>query len=224
MTIVGNLEFLFKNVRYKLLRVKDEYYLLDMDRLAWSIVFPFIYWFVPHPVYRIDEATYEKLKVPGEKRRSIMSAVLFITGVSIPLGRFLGFISDRYLVPIPNVFTMVMFIVFIAISICGRLYVHCSSKRKINNTIRLDTTPKRSIKIRPTIVGFIKAFYMYFLFLGICLLGGYLYIEFKDFLAGVSFAVLLCVGLLANTAIIPEGSVKVTYLKDTDQILYQERH
>jgi len=218
VTIVGNLEFLFKNVRYKLLRVKDEYYLLDMDRLAWSIVFPFIYWFVPHSVYRIDEATYEKLKVPGEKRRSIMSVVLFIMGVFIPLGRFLGFISDRYLVPIPYVFTMVMFIVFIVISICGRLYMHRSSKRKINNTIRLDTTPKRSIKIRPTIVGFIKAFYMYFLFLGICLLAGYLYIEFKDFLAGICFVMFVSLFLLTNTYIIPPGSVKVSHFKDNKQI------
>jgi len=41
--IIGKVEHMYKNVRFKLLQVDDTYYLLDMDRLAWSIVFPFIY-------------------------------------------------------------------------------------------------------------------------------------------------------------------------------------
>jgi len=224
VTIVGNLEFLFKNVRYKLIQVGDTYYLVDMDRVIWSIAFPFIYWFIPHPVYQIDEDTYDSLKMPDEQKRGRMWKVLTATGISIPLGRSLASITDQYVDSMQYVFTMVMFIVFIVISICGRFYVHRSSNRKINTTISLDTSPKRSIKIRPTMVGFIKAFYLYFLFLGVSILIGFLYLEIKDLLLGIGFAWIVFLFLLTNTAIIPAGSVKVTYLKDTDQILYQERH
>jgi len=214
VTIIGNVEHMYKNVRYKLLQVDDTYYLLDMDRLAWSIVFPFIYWFVPHPVYQIDKATYESLKIPDEQRGGRIWGVLAIAGISVPLGRLIGSISDQYIDAMPYVFMMIMFIVFIDISICIRLFVHCSSNRKMNNRIRLDTMPKRNIKIRPTIIGFFKAFLLYFSFLGISIFAGFLYVELKDFLAGVCFAWLVTFSLLSNTFIIPPGSVKVTYLKD----------
>ena len=216
MKIVGNVEHMFKNVRYKLLQVDNKYYLLDMDRLVWSIVFPFIYWFVPHLVYQIDKANYESLKIPDEQRGGRIWGVLAIAGISVPLGRLIGSISDQYIDAMPYVFMMIMFIVFIGISICIRLFVCRSNNRKMNNRIRLDMTPKRHIKIRPTIVGFFKAFLMYFSFLGLSIFAGFLYVELKDFLAGVCFVMFVSLFSLTNTFIIPPGSVQVTYLKDNN--------
>jgi len=218
VTIIGKVEHMFKNVRYKLLQVDDTYYLVDMDRLVWSIAFPFIYWFIPHPVYQIDEATYESLKIPDEQKRGRLWKIFTATGISVPLGRFLAYITYQYIDGMQYVFTMIMFVVFIVISICVRIFVHRASKRKINTTVRLDTTPKRVIKIKPTMVGFFKAFYLYFLFLGVSIFIGVIYVVIKDLLLGIGFAWLLFLFLLTNTAIIPEGSVKVKYLKDNNQM------
>ena len=98
----------------------------------------------------------------------------------------------------PYVFMMIMFMVFFVISGCIRVFVHRSSNRKMNNRIKLDMTPKMHIKIRPTIVGFFKAFIMYFSFLGISIFAGFLYVELKDFLAGLGFAWLMSLFLLTN--------------------------
>ena len=57
-----------KNIRYKLVNVEDEYYILDQDRPIWLILFPFVYWFKSHWVYQINQPTYEKLKQPDEKK------------------------------------------------------------------------------------------------------------------------------------------------------------
>src|SRR5690625_5033369 len=133
MIINKTLDHVFKNIRYKLLRVDDKYYLYDADHLMWSILFPFIYWFIRHPVYQIDKDTYKNLKIPNEEKRSKTWLVAMTLGVSVPIGRMLSSLTEQYLKAMPYVFMVVMFVVFIAFSIIFRLLLHRSRKRKMNH-------------------------------------------------------------------------------------------
>jgi len=215
--IVSTLEHVFKNIRYKLLQVDDEYYIYDADRLLWSIAFPFMHWFNPHTVYQIDKNTYEELKTPKEEKRSKTWLIVLILGVSVPLGRMLASFTDQYVDAMPYVFMTIMFAIFIAISVGLRILLHHSRRRKINNIIELESLSKKVIRIRPIKIGsYIQALFVYFFFLGLSLFAGFLYVELKDFLAGVCFAVFMLMFLLTNTSIIPEGSVKITTIKKYD--------
>src|SRR5699024_8878223 len=119
--MINTLEHVFKNKRYKLLHVDGAYYIYDADRLMWSSVFPFIYWFIPHPVYQIDQATYEKLKMPDEEKRSRTWLIVLVLGISVPLGRVLASFTDQYVDAMPYVFMTIMFVIFIATSVSCRL-------------------------------------------------------------------------------------------------------
>ena len=216
--IINTLEHVFKNIRYKLLHVDDKYYIYDADRLMWSSVFPFIYWFIPHTVYQIDKATYEKLQIPDEKKRSKSWLIVLVLGVSVPLGRVLASFTDQYVDAMPYVFMTIMFVIFIAISVSFRLLLHRSRKRKIHHKTELNELSKQEIKIRPaTLGGYFQALFLYFFFLCLSVFAGFLYAELQDFLAGICFAVFVFMFLLTNSSIIPQGPIKVTYIKNRDE-------
>ncbi len=64
-----------KNIRYRMLHINGGHYIIDMDRPIWVFLFPMIYWFIPHTVYRIDdESILKELKdVKVERQNTTIS-------------------------------------------------------------------------------------------------------------------------------------------------------
>lgn len=216
--IISSLEHVFKNIRYKLLHIDDEYYLLDMDRSFFSFVFPFIYWFVPHPVYQIDKLTVEKLEMPEEEKGSRMWMVFPATGISLILGRQLSTLSEGFDDSMSFFLTIIVLIILFFIIIGFRFFLYHSRYNKMNNIVKLDTLPKRFIKIRPEKIGsYFQAIFYYLFSLGISLLFGFGYVEIQKFFMGIAFAIITPLFLVSNTLVIPVGSIKVTYLKGNNK-------
>src|SRR5699024_9079642 len=122
--MIGEVERPNKNIRYKLVNVEGEYYILDQDRPIWLILFPFIYWFKSHVVYQINQATYEKLKQPDEKKRSRFVMFLPVAFIIPFLGSVLASKAERYNHLSSSMVSIVLIIVFIIVTISIRIYVH----------------------------------------------------------------------------------------------------
>jgi len=214
--MLGEVERPNKNIRYKLVNVEDEYYILDQDRPIWLILFPFVYWFKSHLVYQINQATYEKLKQPDEKKRGKWEMILPVAFISPFLGRILASKAERYDHLIPSMFSAVLLIVFIIATISIRIYVHQTCFKKTDKiTDGLEMLPKRKIKIRPKRISiYLGAIFTYFFFLSISILGGVGTITYNNptlifVSSGIGF-----VYLISNTAFINIGYAKVKYLKN----------
>src|SRR5699024_4720094 len=172
--MIGEVERPNKNIRYKLVNVEGEYYILDQDRPIWLVLFPFAYWFKSHIVYQINQATYEKLKQPDEKKRGKWEMILPIAFISPVLGRILASKAERYDYLIPSMFSAVLLIVFIIATISIRIYVHQTCLKKTDKiTGGLEMLPKRKIKIRPKeLSNYLIATFGYFLFSIFSIVGG----------------------------------------------------
>src|SRR5699024_502767 len=214
--MIGEVERPNKNIRYKLVNVEGEYYILDQDRPIWLILFPFAYWFKSHIVYQINQATYEKLKQPDEKKRSKWEMILPVAFISPFLGRILASKAERYDHLIPPMFSAVLLIVFIIATISIRIYVHQTCFKKTDKiTDGLTMLPKRKIKIRPKKISiYLGAVFTYFLFLSFAILGGFLTITLNNPTPLLVLVVAGIVFLISNTAFINIGYAKVKYLEN----------
>ena len=73
-----------KNMRYKILSINGEHYLLDIRPSFWKNLFPFIFWLLPFRVFRIEDmVVLEKLKSKKIKQKSSMNTVLFAGGAGV---------------------------------------------------------------------------------------------------------------------------------------------
>ena len=50
----------YKNLRYRILVVNNETYILDLGHSIWKILFPFLFWVFRNPVYKVDQETADK--------------------------------------------------------------------------------------------------------------------------------------------------------------------
>ena len=214
--MIGEVERPNKNIRYKLVNVEGEYYILDQDRPIWLILFPFIYWFKSHIVYQINQATYEKLKQPDEKKRGKWEMILPVAFISPFLGRVLASKAERYNHLSSSMVSVVLIIVFIMIMISVRIYVHQTCFKKTDKiTDGLEMLSKRKIKIRPKKVSiYLGAVFTYFLFLSIAIMGGFLVITLNNPTPIVVLVATGMVFLLSNTVFINIGDAKVKYLEN----------
>src|SRR5699024_8563556 len=200
----------------KLVKVEDEYYILDLDRPIWLILFPFAYWFKTHWVYQIDQATYEKLKQPDEKKRSKWEMILPVAFISPFLGRILASKAEKYDYISSFMVSVVLIIVFIILTIGIRIYVHQTCIKKTDKiTGGLEMLPKRRIKIRPKKLShYFMSTFVYFFFLSFSILGGALTISLNNPTFLFTLVVTGIIFLISNTAFINIGDAKVKYLEN----------
>jgi len=218
--IINTVEHVFKNIRYKLLHVNGKYYVYDTDRLAWSFIFPFIHWFIPHPVYQIDETTYKKLKMPNEEKRSRTWIVFLAAGFSIILVRLLSSFIDKLDNSLSFNLTLLFLFVFFSITVITRISLRSLKYKELDNQIKLDSLPVEFVRIKPANKkSYMLAVYYYLFSLVLSLLAGFGYLNSRNFFVGIIFIFFTLVFSLINTLVTPIGSVKVTFLEGEDKLL-----
>lgn len=216
--IKSTLKHVFKNIRYKLLDVNGKKYVYDTDRLAWSFLFPFIHWFIPHPVYQIDEATYEKLKMPNEEKGSRTWMAFFAAGLSIILVRLLSIFIDSFDNSLSFRSALLFLFLFVIITVIIRVILRRLKYKELDNQIDLDSLPVAFVRMKPANKkSYMLAVYCYLLSLSLSLLAGFGYLDSKNFFVGMIFIVFTLIFSLINTLVTPIGSVIVTYVEDKNK-------
>ncbi|MRX72695.1 DUF443 family protein [Bacillus lacus] len=62
-----------KTLRYRLLKIEGQTYILNMSQFIWNIVFPFLIWILPQTIYKVDgEELNRKLNIPAVSKKRKM--------------------------------------------------------------------------------------------------------------------------------------------------------
>src|SRR5690625_7706611 len=68
-------------LRYKVLTINQDNYIIDSDKPLWVLLFPFFYWLIPHTVYKIeDEEALQQIKSPKAKQSKHSYGRIFVAG------------------------------------------------------------------------------------------------------------------------------------------------
>lgn len=66
----GEVQHLANNERYRILIIKGETYIMDIERPFFKIIFPFFFWLLPNYIFKVeDQAVIERLKTEKMKKR-----------------------------------------------------------------------------------------------------------------------------------------------------------
>ncbi|BAC13286.1 hypothetical conserved protein [Oceanobacillus iheyensis HTE831] len=201
-----------KNMRYRILIINSEQYILDMERSFWKIIFPFLFWLTPSPVFKVeDQDIVEELKmVKKEKLES--SWILSLGGFGYAIGILLAPLMDYFNIPSSPLINNILLI--IAIALTAFLYFGISYRRqkKLQNIVELKELPRSKLWIRPSSTNLVFKFLTAY----ICLLGfvSFLFLGFIDtrnimiLIIASGFFFLL---LLANRPTVDEGNTTVKF-------------
>lgn len=80
----------YKNSRYRLINFNNEYYLIDLDENKILFIFPFLFYFFTHKIYKINNDEVMNLVIPenlrknAERLKETAKLVPFIGVASVP--------------------------------------------------------------------------------------------------------------------------------------------
>src|SRR5690625_2418947 len=111
-------------LRYKVLTINQDNYIIDSDKPLWILLFSFFYWLIPHTVYKIeDEEALQQIKSPKAKQSKHSYGSIFVAGgISVVAANLLTPLMYYFNIPMTTPIKYLMLFFFIGLAIFVRLY------------------------------------------------------------------------------------------------------
>lgn len=128
-------QHLAKNIRYRIIIINGEYYILDMERSFWKIIFPFLFFLIPSPIFKVeDQDIVERLKTK-KKEKMGSSLAISLGGIAYAIGILLAPLTSYFDIsssPLVNVILLTPVLLIV-----GFLYFSISRnhKKELENVI-----------------------------------------------------------------------------------------
>ena len=86
-----NVEIVYKNLRYKVLTIGKEKYILDIGGSSfWKMFFSFLFWIFPLKVYKVnDENLIKEIVAPTVEQKGVGWQTAFVAAISLGGGGLL---------------------------------------------------------------------------------------------------------------------------------------
>ncbi|MFP7476928.1 DUF443 family protein [Terribacillus saccharophilus] len=127
-----------KNFRYNLIKIDEDYYILDRDKPYFLVYFlPFIYWMVPKRAIKISAESAHQLQTIKHINPDKGGASFAYAGTSMAIANFLGPLAYMFEIDLPPL--LAGFIVFLLLSsaLYFRFTVSKTSKRSLMRQLGL---------------------------------------------------------------------------------------
>ncbi|GLO65761.1 hypothetical protein AQ616_11870 [Oceanobacillus sp. E9] len=211
-------QHLEKNMRYRFLIINGEYYIMDMKRSFWKIIFPFLFWLTPSPVYKVDEHhIVEQLK--GETIEKAESSPVSLGGFAYAIGILLAPLMGYFIIPSSQLTNIILLILtLITVSL---LYFSISRKhkKKLESVIKIETLPRNLLWIVPSSAKLVfKLVAAYTSLLVFVIWSFSLYIHSGNIMVLILTSGLFYLLLLSSRVTVEEGNTTVRF-KDYEKVI-----
>ncbi|WP_269409911.1 DUF443 family protein [Lentibacillus daqui] len=140
----------YKNIRYRILTINGEDYIMDMGRSLWKIIFPFFYWMLPNPVYKVNEPNIVgKLKSPEVNQKDTGNSGPISAGIGIFIATMLRPLGDILALPDNTLVNSVILSLLVISVIVMIVTINYRCKKKLQKVVGLEQLPKSKLWIRP---------------------------------------------------------------------------
>ncbi|MDY0406298.1 DUF443 family protein [Virgibacillus sp. 179-BFC.A HS] len=202
------------NIRYRLLIINNEKYLLDMGQSFLKILFPFTFWILPNTVYRIEnEKDLTLTKTPAVKQTKT-SYSSFGAGISLMLANLLGPLMDYFNIHTSVLVNSIILFLVILAAVFFRFYLSGKNKKKLEHIVNVKRLQKDKLWIWPKSLKFIFIYLLsYVFFSAFILVGFWVFIEIGNVMMLTFSLIFLLLSFLASGMSIKDGKAKVKFTK-----------
>lgn len=161
-----------KILRYRMLTIDGEVYILDLWGSFWKIIFPFLFWMLPNRVYKVDNLNaVEKLKSTEIKQNKTGHSSILGAGSGLFLALFLKPLSDYLSIPGSPLTNSVILLIIVLFMFVLCVSVNNMLKNKLYNIVNLKRLSTYKLWIKPkSIKHFFQIVAIYFFFLALTVL------------------------------------------------------
>ncbi|MFD1335884.1 DUF443 family protein [Oceanobacillus iheyensis] len=206
------IQHLDKNMRYRILIINGEQYILDMERSVWKIIFPILFWLIPSPVFKVeDQDIVEQLKT-AKKEKKESSWIISLGGFGYAIGILLTPLMDYFNFPISLFINIILLILVLGLTAFLYFSISYQRKKKLYNVVELEGLPRNQLRIQPSSAKHVFKFIAAYTFLiGFIILGFGTYIDTGNIAILMISSGFFFLLLLANRPTVEEGHTTVKF-------------
>ncbi|MBU9722770.1 MULTISPECIES: DUF443 family protein [Bacillaceae] len=203
----------YRNPRFRILKIEEQTYILDMTKSIWYILIPFLTWIVPHKVYLVDEVEINKhFKIPKINTSKKNVSLLFTAGIGIALGNMLTPLSDYMDLESSLMLNIIIVVVIILLGFGLCAYLSHGYKQKFYHALPLEGNIQEQIWIRPmSLKHFLKCFFIYVFSLGVTVLFFIVFIHEGHLVPIIVATIFFIAVLLVNIMTVLPGHTTVKF-------------
>lgn len=211
-----NVQGVYKNLRFRILTIDGHFYILDLGSSVCKIIFPFLFWVFPNPIFKVeDRVLIEKLKTPEAGKIDTNGKGLIGGGIAVILANLIKPITEYFNIQSTPIVNILIVIFSIIILVLFRCYINYINKKKIYKLINLENLEMDHIWIKPTPkkhFWFISGMYLFFLIF--VALGFGVFIEFPNVMMFFITVLLSLIVLFISFIAINVGPTTIKFKKD----------
>ncbi len=161
-----SIESLHMNVRYRVLHIGNESFILDMGGSSlWKVIFPLLYWMFPLDVYKVDDdEVIDKIVSPSTEQQGVGLPALFGAAISLTLGNLIYPFVDLLDIEITSMTSAIITILIFLLILAFFFYSNKLLGRKLQQHINLEEFPKEKLLVRPVSKKYFIQLFLYYLF------------------------------------------------------------
>lgn len=215
MNSEGEALYIDKNVRYRIIAVRDAHYIFDLDHPKFVFFFPFLNWLMPHTVYQMtDQSEIEKLQVDGNKKNIGFGLMMLSGGFAILVANLLGLVIDRFELHIPDFIIYCLLLFTTILTIYFRFYLSENNKVKLVDIIHLEDLKEEKIFIRPqSVKHFCLILFLYLFLLSFYIGSLIMFIQNNNFMVLLFSTIFLFSLLILNGVTMYPGKNRIRIKK-----------
>ncbi|MTW86059.1 DUF443 family protein [Virgibacillus dakarensis] len=140
----------FRNLRYRILTIDGEEYIMDMGHSFWKIIFPFFFWLLPNPVFKVNDPNIaEKLKSPEVNKVKTGYSSILGGGIGVLLATLLKPIADYFALPDTPLINAIILSILVVFELLLFVSLNNKFKKKLRGALNLKDLTKDKLWIRP---------------------------------------------------------------------------
>ncbi|WP_152655070.1 DUF443 family protein [Oceanobacillus sp. CFH 90083] len=187
----GKVQGVYKNLRYRVLIINEERYILDLGKSFWKFLIPFFYWIFPNTAYKVnDHESIEKIKTPEVKQDKKSWNGVLAGGIGVIIANLLQPLVNYFDIESTPLINSIIVAITLLITLSVFFYINIRSKKSLLQVVDLEQCPTINVWIRPQSCKhffFISFFYLFFL--------GFTILSWSGFIQ-LANAVILFVGMI----------------------------
>ncbi|WP_158591825.1 DUF443 family protein [Oceanobacillus halophilus] len=155
----------YKNLRYRILKLNRNTYILDMGKSFFKILFPFTFWTFPNTVYKInDEKIVEQLKAPIVKQTNTGYFSVLGAGLSILIANLISPLISYFDIQTSTSTNIFILVFSLILAILLRFYISHINQKNLKNVVELEQLEEVELWIRPKSIKYLFQYLFFYLF------------------------------------------------------------
>ncbi|SHM54659.1 tandem five-transmembrane protein [Gracilibacillus kekensis] len=205
----------YNNIRFRMLDIDGDRFVMDMSRSVWNILIPFLTWIAPNTIYKIDkQVSDKKLQLLNNDPTNNNTNTVLTTGLALAIANLLSPLADYFNIQSTPKVNVIMASFVILIVVILRVYLSSKNKKKFNSVISYETNSKKLVWIRPkSLKQVIQCFLAYVFCLVFTIMCFWAFVQLGNVIMLFIATLSLLIVVISNTLTVLDGSTRVKFKK-----------